>query len=241
MAKAAAKKTAAKPAAKAKADKAKEAEAPQDEALPDKLENPISDDDLAEAEHTFAIHGFTAENLIGQLADYLIEDARTERKPWSELNEREQEAIIVEQGRRARFLVADIVKVIANKGLNYMEATLEGGSFKMGDGALKLKTVVDFTPEHAEYLAQGSVKCVLVLATLKEFEGKASITATPDEPGLPLSAENEQPENPPHDPDTGEILDDDESGEGGGEGESDTLQMADIDEQTEANARKRAP
>lgn len=228
----AAKKTAAKaakkPAANAKADqdKAKEVEA----AFAD--DDPVSDEALAQADAALKHYGFTAENLIGQLADYLIEDARTEREPWSKLAQHEQEAIIVEQGRRARFLIADIVKAIANKGLNYMETTIEGGSFKLGDGAIKLKVVVDFTPEHAEWLAEGSIKGVLVLASLKEFEGRASIESEPDQ--APLLGDGD--DDPPHDPDTGEILDEEAERE-----EGDAPVMQDIDEETEENARKRAP
>lgn len=228
----AAKKAAAtKPAAKAKADKAKQAEPPAE------AEFHTDDDELSEAQETLTRMGFKADNLVGQLADYLIENARTERKPWSHLTQAQQESIIENAQRRARWLIADIVKAIANRGLNYMEATLEGGSFKLGDGALKLKAVVDFTPEHAEFLAQGSIKAVLVLASLREFDGEASVKSVPDQPSLEdAAAENddEEAEEAAHDPETGELLDDD------GDDEAATP-MQDMDEETEANARRRAP
>lgn len=222
-------KEATKPAAKAKADKAKQAEG---------VENQTSDDEVEEANEVLAREGFTAENLVGQLADFLIENARTERKPWSHLTQDQQERIIEEAQRRARYLIADIVKAIANRGLNYMEATLEGGSFKLGDGALKLKAVVDFTPEHAEFLAQGSIKAVLVLASLREFDGEASVKSVPDQPSLEDAAEAADDETPAHDPVTGEVLDDEDAD---AEASARPLPMSDMDAETKANATRRAP
>lgn len=130
--------------------------------------------------------GFNPEGLIGDVADFLLQDLRTSRelKPWQKMREHEQELLISRAEKQAGDIVRRVIESVAHRGLIHMEATIEdkGG---WGDGCFNMKISVPMTPENAAILTtqqRGMVQ--IVFANAKRFEGAMQTQAEPDQQNL---------------------------------------------------------
>ncbi len=148
---------------------------------------------------------FKPDKLIGEVGDFLLSDFRAQRdanvKPYNQLSESDQRALIQRAHDQARHIVYQVVQSIAHKGIAHMEGQVEdAGSFK--DGFFLLKVAVPMTAENALLLARRSGAVQIVYATAKDFESAMETQPEPDQQALI--------KDPPHDPETGEIREGDE-------------------------------
>ncbi len=167
----------------------------------------VREDDDHDDEASAPLH-FNPDGLIGQVADDMLADmkAAASRKPWEKMNEETQQMMISNAKYRARALVLAVAEAIASRGLPSISAKIEGGSFKVGGTAIKLKCEIGFTVENAERLAGGSATDVqLVFANVATFDGAMTETAAPDQPPLIQEVDGDRV-----DVRTGEILEGDQ-------------------------------
>lgn len=136
---------------------------------------------------------FNPDKLIGEVGDFLLSDLRASRdlKPWAQLPEVDQRALIDRAHNQAREIVRRVIKAVAAKGFSKIDAMLEGGSWKEGEITAKIKARL--TPENLDALASGAPFVQVVFASLEAFEA-------------PMQAKAEPNQRTFIDPETGEVI-----------------------------------
>lgn len=192
---------ASKPVEQAKTDKAKTngAAAPANDTSP-------SADAIVKA------HRFDKSNLIGNLGDTILATMKAARglKPWEKMTETEQRDLIAGAKDQAKAMVAGVLNAIAARGLQKMHAELADGATIKG-GMVILKCGVVASAENFDLLLSGRTKVMVVFADAAQFDGAMAATPEADQRKLALAGGKGDKPLPPHDPDTGEIKDDDET------------------------------
>lgn len=168
-------------------------------------DNAEDEADAFDGETVFRAAKFKHENLVGDVGDFFLSQMKAARHlpAWETLSEEKQREMIEQARHQALTLVAGVVKGVADRGLPSIPAKVESGSFKMGEGLVTLKVIVAFTPDIAAKLTGGTLDAVVVFASPSAFDGVMESTPDPDQPDMI--------ETPAHDPDTGEITDDEET------------------------------
>jgi hypothetical protein len=161
---------------------------------------PIDDD--AEAEFAEVPH-FKPDALIGQVTDFLLMELRDakEKKPWAAMSESEQRWLIERAQGQARAVVAGIVRTIAAKGFEKIDAISDGGSWKDGEISLKLKARL--TPENLEAVSTGGNFVQVIFASVEQFDGDGAIKAAPDQRPMFDDEDDAETWTDPH---TGEVM-----------------------------------
>ncbi|MGG3815548.1 hypothetical protein ABEV34_28470 [Methylorubrum rhodesianum] len=132
---------------------------------------------------------------------------------WVKMSEREQREVINSTARIASDLVREAVKLVAHREFPHMIVSL--GKWTVKEGIKLEVSGSDSVEEITKLASNGGKQAILVFASVSGFMGsRGEPQADKDEPELPIDGEQ-----PAHDPDTGEILDqDDGEGEEGDEG-----------------------
>lgn len=140
--------------------------------------------------------------LLGVVRDWLIGEIKTLPKPWQQMNEAEQQRIISRVTDQADRLVTAAVEVVAAGGRPVIPAMLD--SIKIKDGVQATITMSKHDEHrHELFDAQGSRVYLSVVETSPYTGVESELTPEPDQPDL-LGEAEEVP--PPHDPETGEII-----------------------------------
>lgn len=124
---------------------------------------------------------FNPDKLIGEVGDFLLSDLRASRelKPWAQLPEADQHALIDRAHNQAHEIVRRVIQAVAAKGFSKIDAMLEGGSWKEGEITAKIKARL--TPENLDALASGSPFVQVVFASLEAFEAPMTAKAEPNQ------------------------------------------------------------
>jgi len=132
-----------------------------------------------------------AETATGDLRDMIIGHFRMMEDPWSKLSERQQEDKIETATKAAEHAIRTIVNLIAQRGFTHVHGQL--GKFTVDKG-IKLEVTAPSTAGNIERLAEhGKGNVLLVFAEPAQYFGaRAEARADPDEPGLPLEAEDDE-------------------------------------------------
>lgn len=153
-----------------------------------------------------------AETLTGDIRDFLLGHLRDMQKPWPQMSEREQGAKIAACNRAAENLVRGAVAIVAHQGFPHIHVDVGKWTVKEG---VKPEVVARATVDNITHLAEhANGTAILVLAEANEFFGqRQDAKPEPDEPELPIEAGEpdtdfglSEPDEPPHDPETGEIV-----------------------------------
>ncbi|MBK3406269.1 hypothetical protein H0176_23640 [Methylorubrum populi] len=127
---------------------------------------------------------------------------------WVKMSEREQRDVINSTARIASDLVREAVKLVAHRDFPHMIVSL--GKWTVKEGIKLEVSGSDSVEEITKLASNGGKQAILVFASVSGFMGsRGEPQADKDEPELPIDGEQ-----PAHDPDTGEILDQGESEEG---------------------------
>lgn len=150
--------------------------------------------------HAAALDG---SRLIGDLADHLIafEKAAHHHTPFEKLDEEGQRERCEAARSMARALVAGTLQAIAARGHPAVSAKLSKGSFTVGESLCEVKALMTFDDATMELLTRGSTDAMIVFASAEAYEGPMATKPEPDQKAL-------IDDDPPHDPETGEIKDD---------------------------------
>ncbi|KAB7782430.1 hypothetical protein [Methylorubrum populi] len=151
---------------------------------------------------------FQVETLRGDVRDKILDNIVRRLPCWTQLGEREQKSIIDQATAISSFVIREVVNVVVHRGFTHMLVTT--GEWKVKDG-IKLQVGASGSVEDITKLAEhGGGSAILVFADARDFFGqRADAAFDKDEPELPIDGEQ-----PAHDPDTGEILDQGEGEEG---------------------------
>ena len=153
--------------------------------------------------------GFQEKTLRGDVQDKILDEIARTMPCWTKMSEREQRQIIDKAGRIASELVREAVHVVAHRDFPHMIVSL--GKWTVKEGIKLEVSGSDSVEEITKLASNGGKQAILVFASVSGFMGsRGEPQADKDEPELPIDGEQ-----PAHDPDTGEILDQDEGDEGG--------------------------
>ena len=151
---------------------------------------------------------FQAETLRGDVQDKILDDIARKMPCWVKMSEREQREVINTAGRIASDMVREAVKLVAHRDFPHMIVSL--GKWTVKEGIKLEVSGSDSVEEITKLASNGGKQAILVFASVSGFMGsRGEPQADKDEPELPIDGEQ-----PAHDPDTGEILDQGESEEG---------------------------
>lgn len=151
---------------------------------------------------------FQAETLRGDVQNKIMDDVVRRMPGWVKMSEREQRDVINATGRIASDLVRETVKLVAHRDFPHMIVSL--GKWTVKEGIKLEVSGSDSVEEITKLASNGGKQAILVFASVSGFMGsRGEPQADKDEPELPIDGEQ-----PAHDPDTGEILDQDEGEEG---------------------------
>jgi hypothetical protein len=173
--------------------------APESDTAPAQDEAPDDEDEGDETVDAIVQRArFNPDKLIGEVGDFLLSDLRASRelKPWAQLPEADQRALIDRAHSQAREIVRRVIQAVAAKGFSKIDAMLEGGSWKEGEITAKIKARL--TPENLDALASGSPFVQVVFASLEAFEAPMQAKAEPNQRRLPIEEGI--------DPETGEVI-----------------------------------
>ncbi|MGE0829719.1 MAG: hypothetical protein AB7O04_10250 [Hyphomonadaceae bacterium] len=126
--------------------------------------------------------GKAAESLTADVLRAMLQEVQDQKnmKTWKEMNEVEQASTISRLRSAAETLVRRSVHIIAAKGLDKIDALVEGGSFKEGELQLKMKARV--TPENLDIVSKHASSVQIVFATADEYAaGLYDVKAEPDQ------------------------------------------------------------
>lgn len=153
--------------------------------------------------------GFQAETLRGDVRDKFMDDVVRRMPGWTQMREHEQRAIISTVNSISCHVIRQVAEVIAHRGFVHMQVST--GEFTVKDG-IKMKVGASYNVENVTKLAEhGGGEAILIFADLGDFFGqRAEAPFDKDEPELPIDGDQ-----PAHDPETGEVLD---QGDGSNEG-----------------------
>lgn len=151
---------------------------------------------------------FQAETLRGDVQNRIMDDVVRPMPGWVKMSEREQREVINSTARIASDLVREAVKLVAHRDFPHMIVSL--GKWTVKEGIKLEVSGSDSVEEITKLASNGGKQAILVFASVSGFMGsRGEPQADKDEPELPIDGEQ-----PAHDPDTGEILDQGESEEG---------------------------
>lgn len=151
---------------------------------------------------------FQAETLRGDVQNRIMDDVVRPMPGWVKMSEREQREVINTAGRIASDMVREAVKLVAHRDFPHMIVSL--GKWTVKEGIKLEVSGSDSVEEITKLASNGGKQAILVFASVSGFMGsRGEPQADKDEPELPIDGEQ-----PAHDPDTGEILDQDEGEEG---------------------------
>lgn len=151
---------------------------------------------------------FQAETLRGDVQNKIMDDVVRRMPGWVKMSEREQRDVINSTARIASDLVREAVKLVAHRDFPHMIVSL--GKWTVKEGIKLEVSGSDSVEEITKLASNGGKQAILVFASVSGFMGsRGEPQADKDEPELPIDGEQ-----PAHDPDTGEILDQGESEEG---------------------------
>ena len=144
---------------------------------------------------------FQAETLRGDVRDKFMDDVVRRMPGWVQMREHEQKAIISTVNSISCHVIRQVAEVIAHRGFVHMQVST--GEFTVKDG-IKMKVGASYNVENVTKLAEhGGGEAILIFADLGDFFGqRADAPFDKDEPELPIDEEQ-----PAHDRETGEILD----------------------------------
>lgn len=150
---------------------------------------------------------FQAETLRGDVQNRIMDDVVRPMPGWVKMSEREQREVINSTARIASDLVREAVKLVAHRDFPHMIVSL--GKWTVKEGIKLEVSGSDSVEEITKLASNGGKQAILVFASVSGFMGsRGEPQADKDEPELPIDGEQ-----PAHDPDTGEILDQGESEE----------------------------
>lgn len=156
---------------------------------------------------------FQAETLRGDVQNKIMDDVVRPMPGWVKMSEREQRDVINSTARIASELVRDAVKLVAHRDFPHMVVSL--GKWTVKEGIKLEVSGSDSVEEITKLASNGGKQAILVFASVSGFMGsRGEPQADKDEPELPIDGEQ-----PAHDPETGEILDEGEGGNPLPEGE----------------------
>lgn len=151
---------------------------------------------------------FQAETLRGDVQNKIMDDVVRRMPGWVKMSEREQRDVINSTARIASDLVREAVKLVAHRDFPHMIVSL--GKWTVKEGIKLEVSGSDSVEEITKLASNGGKQAILVFASVSGFMGsRGEPQADKDEPELPIDGEQ-----PAHDPDTGEILDQGEGEEG---------------------------
>lgn len=156
-----------------------------------------------------------ADSIGGALQEFALDLFKHRPKPWDAMLEAEQQSVARSLRLAVNEALAEACLMIAEGGQHSVQARLE--KFGGKGGKYQATLVTQGGPELAMELAKLDGRTVLIIdADARDFEG-GSIGSAPDQRPLEF---DEEPETPPHDEETGEILEEDEEAEGGDEAQA---------------------
>lgn len=173
--------------------------------------------------------GFQEKTLRGDVQNRIMDEVVRPMPGWTKMSEREQKAIIAATERLAADIVRESVKIVAHRDFPHMVVSLGKWTVKEG---IKLEVTASENVEEIVKLAgNGGKQAMLVFASVAGFMGsRAEPQADKDQPDLPMDGQ------PAHDPETGEVLDDGDAGDGNPLPESQPLpEMSNDDIDTSAD------
>lgn len=160
--------------------------------MPRKKKTPDAEPSLADV---------TAETLYPQIRDVLLTHVRAAEKPWSKRSQAEQQDTIDAIEKATQHLIRLTCHAVTARGFGQIPVTL--GDLAVKKKHINGKFVCRLEEENLVSLASyQDAAAVLVLCDPEEFFIDADPPeADPDQPELPTGEED-----PDHDPETGEIL-----------------------------------
>lgn len=158
----------------------------------------------------------SAETLLGDVRDAILDNFRAQHKPWKQMTEVEQRDFNQRINNVAGDLVRRSVEIIAGHGRKTIAATLEQITVK--EGFKLVLTVPQYEENRHEMVDHTGSKVLLVIADVKDFSGqKADPITEPNQTELDLGDGDADGDGMPAadeeiDPETGEIRKTDETG-----------------------------
>ncbi len=128
--------------------------------------------------------------LSGDIRDAMLAWVKGLRKPYAQMNEREQRTVIADLDIAARRLVRGVIKVVAAMDHEFVEIGLAQALVKVTkDGrVIEGKFVTGFTPENHVFFGQHiGARIVIVGSSAEDYLGeRAPAVPDPDQPPLPM-------------------------------------------------------
>ena len=152
--------------------------------------------------------------MTGDLRDVLIDIMRTPKltgKAWKDMSEDEQRQVRDQITSKVDFAVSRAVDIIKSEGRQHVKVLLKSVTIKDGiKGSFEAPKASELRHELID--AQGDT-CLIVLLGSEKYKGeRAPVKIDKDQPELPTepSKEKNANEEPAHNPETGEIIEEGE-------------------------------